>query len=270
MTIGIIGFGNMGRAIGERISQYYSVLVFDKNRIESKNNIEDAESLVELLSKSDVIILAVKPQNFDELINEIDSQYDSKLFISIAAGISTSYLEKRLPLARIVRVMPNLPAQIGEGLSAISGGVTGNQKDIDQVEELFSHVGNTLIVDEECMSIITAISGSGPGFYFRLVEKLSENERKDFLSKFISSLKKIALNFNFSETQAKILAEETGYGAEKYLLETKISPTDACNMVTSKGGTTEAGLSVLKDLDSLGEAIVLAQKRTLNMSNGNH
>ncbi len=257
----------MGSAIWERIHQHYSVMVFDKDETKfvDKNNVDKANSLKDLLIESDAIILATKPQDFDNLIEEINLYHDGKLFISIAVGIGTKYLEKKLPMARMVRVMPNLPAQVGKGLSVICGGYSSSMNDINFVENLFSFVGKTLIVDEKFMNIVTAISGSGPGFYFRLVENKSEDERKEILEKFISSLQKISLEFGFTESQAKILAEETGRGAEAYLEILKIDPRIACEKVTSKGGTTEAGLSVLEDINSLKDAVSSALKRAVEL-----
>jgi len=278
MNIGIIGFGNMGRAIGERISKDYSVLVFDRyeSKLFSPDNdfYKKCKSAKELVEESSVIILAIKPQDFDNLINEIYPFHENKLFISIAVGISTKYLESKLPTARVIRVMPNLPAQIGKGLSVLSAGFSANSDDINLTEEVFLCVGKTLLMDEKFMNIVTAISGSGPGFYFRLVDPYPTlplikgedkggglSSREQFLPEFISSLQKIAEDFGFSSDQARILAEETGKGSEAYLREMKIDPKIACQKVTSKGGTTEAGLAVLKNLDSLKNAIISAEKR---------
>jgi len=268
MRIGIIGFGNMGSAIWEKISQHYSVFVFDKNEnlFLNKKEIQKADSLEELLEKSDVIILAIKPQDLDDLAEKIYPYSKDKLFISIMVSISIKYLTEKLPHSKIIRVMPNLPAQIGKGLSIISEGYSDNKNEINFTKEIFSYVGKTLIVDEKLMNIITAISGSGPGFYFKLVENFDYEKRQEFLKLFISTLQELTEEFGFSKEQSEILAKETGFGAEAYLQEIKIDPTSACKKVASKGGTTEAGLAVLKDIDSLKNAIISANNRAIELS----
>ena len=121
--VGIIGYGNMGQAIAERIKEKYAVCVFDKdkNKISALENIVAVSDLVHLVQQSEIIILAVKPQDFKSVLDEIKSSVGEKLIITIAAGISTEYIKSLLGQSvRVVRIMPNLPSQIGRGVSVIS------------------------------------------------------------------------------------------------------------------------------------------------------
>lgn len=267
--IGIIGFGNMGSAIGQRIRTCYQVIVFDKDRSKTENisGIQAALDNIDLVKTADAVILAVKPQDFKTLLAEIKEHIKDKLVISIAAGITTAYIERQLGKARVVRVMPNLPARVGKGMICLCKGKTTHEKDLNFTQQLFGNLGKTLVLDENLMDQATAISGSGPGYNYYLNENKSIEEIKKYTEEvFIPSLTASAKKLGFTPQQAKILAETTGGGSIAFLEETKISPTDAKKQVASKGGTTQAGIEVLKKRGSLLEAVKAALRRARELS----
>jgi len=269
--IGIIGFGNMGSAIAEQLKADYQIAVFDKdkNKTENLKGINVALGIAALIKQVDVVILAVKPQDFDVVLNELKTIIDGKLIISIAAGISTAYIEKVLGKVKVIRVMPNLPVKVKEGMSCLCKGKFVDGEDLEFAEDLFKRVGKTLIVDnEDMMDDVTAISGSGPGFLCDLVEGKSLKDIQDFTEHtFIPSLTATATNLGFSPQQAKILAEITGRGTVVYLEKEHLSPEEVKKQVTSKKGTTEAGLQELKhDIKNLSAAVRAAWQRAKELS----
>jgi len=191
--IGIIGFGNMGSAIGERIKSAYTVSVFDKdrNKTESVSAIKVEGRAQEVAEDNEAIILAVKPQDFDNSLQEIKDFTRGKLIVSIAAGITTAYIEKILKGARVIRVMPNLPARIGRGVSCLCKGKSAASEDLGIAEELFKMVGETLIVDEKMLDAATAISGSGPAYVCDFLE--SGGEKEIFLRDFQGAAQALGL-----------------------------------------------------------------------------
>lgn len=268
--IGIIGLGNMGSAIAGQIKKHYQIFVFDKDRGKADNLFEMnvSTNAIELVKNADPVILAVKPQDFDPLLEEIRDSVKDKLIISIAAGITTGYIEKVLEGARVVRVMPNLPAKVGEGMSGIAGGKSAAKDDINFTNELFGRLGKTLIVSEDMMPAITAVSGSGPGFLCDLVEGRSIDDIEDFVKdNFIPSLTATAEKLGFTNIQAKILAETTGGGTVKFMEIEHLSPQAIKTQVASKNGTTEAGLRELKkNIENLTAAVQAALKRAEELS----
>jgi len=262
-NIGIIGFGNMGRAIAERIKDKYAVCVFDqdKNKTASLTNIAIADNVVELVKKSRVIILAVKPQDFESLLTEIKSLVQGKLIISIAAGISTKYIKSQLDQGvRVIRVMPNMPAQIGQGLTVLFKDKNLAEADLDMAWRLLSCVGSILSVqDEQLMNAATAVSGSGPAFFcYYIKEKTNAEKKRD---EFIKELTEAAVHLGFDKQEAKVLSEKTVSGIIAMLTEKNLSCEDIIKMVTSKGGTTQAGLEVLQRGGCVDEAVKSALKR---------
>lgn len=267
-NIGIIGCGNMGRAIFERLKDEYSLLVFDKDATKTKDllSVNVAKNITDLLNKSEAIILAIKPQDFEGILKEIKNHFRDKLVISIAAGITTEYIQKILGKVKVIRVMPNMPAKIGKGMSCLCKGQFTSEEDLGFAKSLFDNLGETLVLNEDMMDAATAISGSGPGYLYDWAEGKDLKEIKNYAATFTTTLTTSAESIGFSQLQAEILAKITTEGSIAYLEKTKLSAPEAKKQVVSKGGTTEAALEVLHKGGSLGEAVKEALKRAKELS----
>ena len=261
--VGIIGYGNMGQAIAERIKDKYTVCVFDedKNKTTALKNISVAGSLEQLIKQSEVIILAVKPQDFEALLKQIKSHLENKLIISIAAGISTRYIKSFLTQnTRVIRVMPNMPAQVGQGITVLFKDELIAEADLDIAWRLLNCIGSVISVkDEQLINAATAVSGSGPAFFCYYIKDKASAEKKH--DAFINQLTEAAVDLGFDQSEAKTLAEKTVNGIIVMLNEKNLSCADVIKMVSSKGGTTQSGLEVLRSGGSLKEAVKSAMQR---------
>ncbi|OGX15422.1 MAG: hypothetical protein A2166_04825 [Omnitrophica WOR_2 bacterium RBG_13_41_10] len=266
--IGIIGFGNMGSAIAEGIKKDYPVIVFDKDKSKTAkiSGIKLAQNNIDIVKSSDIVILAVKPQDFEKLLEEIKGVVEDKLIVSIAAGITTSYIETRLDKARVIRVMPNLPAKVRKGMICLSRGSFAHEDELNLAKALFDYLGKTLLIEENQMNAATAVSGSGPGFLYDQIQGKTKEEIKDYIVSFTTSLTNSAINIGFSKPVAEVLAQTTASGSIAYLEQMHLSPEEAKKQVASKGGTTEAGLEVLHKGGSLSEAVKAALRRAQELS----
>ena len=197
----------------------------------------------ELIKASDVIILAVKPQVFDVALKGMANvSADGKLFISIMAGITCADIEGTLaPGARVVRSMPNTPALVLEGMTAVSRGTLATDEDIFLTSSLFNLVGKTCVVDEELLDAVTGISGSGPAYVLTFIEALSD----------------AGVKHGFSRDVALLLAAQTVCGTAKLLLESHEHPAVLKGKVASPGGTAIAAMHSL-DCDGFRAAIINA------------
>lgn len=259
LNIGIIGGGNMGVAIIAGIQKQYNVFVCeqDKKRAAAlkrkyKVTISDLKTTVE---KSEVILLAVKPQSFDSVLKEIQSfATKDQLIVSIAAGITCAYIEKRLGVkTRVVRTMPNLPAQVNEGVTAICAGKMATAQDLVLTQLLFSSVSATIVVKEKWMDAITAASGSGPAYVFLFIE---------YFTKAVRSL-------GLEDKLAKALVRQTIKGSLNLLDAQKEDAAVLRARVTSKGGTTQAAMDVFTQNQTekiFRDALKAAKKRAKELS----
>lgn len=259
-TIGIIGAGRMGGTLARQMVQTgmspSDVVISDANTdvtdaVTGETGVSVASGNRDLADQADVIILAVKPDVIASTLEEIaDAVNDTKLVISIAAGIDTDTLTKGLTGGgRVVRVMPNTPLQIGKGASAYCLGSGATKEDADFVGGLFGRFGLAIKVEEKLMDAVTGLSGSGPAFTYTVIEALAEGGTTKGLS---------------SEHALK-LAAQTVFGAAAMVLETGQTPEVLTNAVTTPGGTTVAGLDVLKKeklAACLIEAVNAAAKRS--------
>jgi pyrroline-5-carboxylate reductase len=238
--IGIIGGGNMGEALIRGLLSAYKptdIMVNDISRgrmkfLHEKYRIRPLSSVAELARGSSVIILAVKPQQTDNVLSDIAAFLTPrKLIISVAAGIKTERIEKaaggKIP---VIRSMPNMPALIAKGISAVCRGRFAKGADIKFAVKILSSVGKVIEVKEEMMDVVTAVSGSGPAYFFYLIQLLTE----------------AAVENGLSEYAAKELASQTAFGAVSMILETQQDPATLRQKVTSKGGTTQAAFSVFE------------------------
>ena len=272
--IGIVGFGNMGKAIAEQLRADYQIHCFDKDaaKVAGLAGEQVFVGAKELVTKVDAAILAVKPQDFDALLEEIKPVVRDQLIISIAAGISTEHIEKILGISRVVRAMPNIPARIGQGITCLSKGKFATEEDFDFTGTLFTYLGETMRIEERLMNAATAISGSGPGYCYDLIESENIdpnniNALNDFVkNKFTPQLKLAAKGIGFKEEEADFISIATANASLALLIKTKSSPAELKKQVASKGGTTEAALEVLHKGGSLEEAVKAALKRAEELS----
>lgn len=205
-----------------------------------------------LVSQSDLIVLAVKPQNMKELLKEVSANSDNKkLFISIAAGVKSAAISRDLSgKGRIVRVMPNIGAKVLESASAVCKGPQAKRADIKITLSLFNSIGRTVFIKEDLMDAVTGLSGSGPAYVFLFIDAMADAGVKAGLPR----------------ATALELAIQTFFGASKLLLETGETPASAKDQVTSPGGTTICGLhslekgSVRADIINAVEAAILRSK----------
>jgi pyrroline-5-carboxylate reductase len=180
---------------------------------------------------ADVVVLSVKPQVFPTLLPLLAARLDARpLVISIAAGVPLQALETWLPSARVVRAMPNTPALVSAGVTALSSGARAQPSDVALATAIFASVGRVVNVDEALMDAVTALSGSGPAYMFLMVEALTE----------------AGVRLGLSPAIAATLASQTLYGAGKLLVESAESAAELRRRVTSPGGTTAAGVEQLE------------------------
>ncbi|MGA1847112.1 pyrroline-5-carboxylate reductase [Deferribacter abyssi] len=267
--IGFIGAGNMATALIKGILK--SGLLPPDDIFTSDINIEKLEALkkeyginiiykdnVRLVSNVDIVVLAVKPQIIDRILKEIDHAIDeSKLIISIAAGISTEYIERMIGKElRVIRSMPNTPALVLQGATAICSGVHAEEEDIKLAYEIFQAVGLVVIVDETQLDAVTGLSGSGPAYIFMIIEALSD----------------AGVKMGLSRDVALKLSAQTVLGSAKLLLETDMHPGRLKDMVTSPGGTAIAGLHTLEQgglRTTLINAVEAATNRSIELGRKN-
>jgi len=269
--IGIIGFGNMGSAIADRLKSNYQIHVFDKdkNKTDNLTNIDVADNIINLVNEVAVVILAIKPQDFDTVLNEIKSVVKDKLVISIAAGITTGYIQKYLGKTRVIRVMPNIGVKIGEAESSLCKGKNAKDKDLDFVKDLFNHLGKTWIMKEDMIDAATAISGSGPAYiYYDLELKKIDplHVPQELKQEYIRRLTEAAKRVGFDAQTAIELAGSTTDSSLHLTAETDIPPVELRKQVTSKGGTTEVALKILVRGGSWADAALAAKKRAEELS----
>jgi pyrroline-5-carboxylate reductase len=252
MRIALIGAGNMGEAILAGIHKKHVCLVCEprpeRQVYLGKKYRVKVGPLAEVVRAAEVVILAVKPQDFPELLAELAvGPVQGKLFVSIAAGITTKSLEKGLRQpARVIRVMPNLPALVGQGMSAVARGKRATPQDCRAIEDIFNTVGKSVVVKETMMDAVTAVSGSGPAYVFLFVECLVKAARK----------------LGFTDGEARVLAYQTLLGSARMLEQSEDSAEALRLKVTSKGGTTQAATEVFfrKDIAGIFEAALKAAR----------
>jgi len=237
MRIGFVGAGNMGGAIIKGYAD--AVFVFDVDKEKTADlaasglNVSIADSLPELVGSSDTLVLCVKPNVMGDVLDDLSILIKDHLIISIAAGISIAYIKEKLGAdTKVVRVMPNTPAMVGEGMSAMSASEGLPESDILAAEKIFNTVGVAVWVPEEQMDIVTGISGSSPAYAYLYIE----------------GLVRAGVEGGLSEEAATIMAAQSTLGAGKMVLENlgKVDPRQLCVNVCSPGGTTIEAVKVLE------------------------
>jgi pyrroline-5-carboxylate reductase len=253
--IGFIGGGNMAEAMIKGMTAKGLKDIFvseprDERRRELENayGVKTSGSNTDVASACDIIVLAVKPQNMEAVLTGISPFVDDKkTVVSIAAGINLSYLESKLKTSRLIRVMPNTPALVQEGMSVMSLCGCSYGPELNTVKSMLMSVGKVLTLPEKMMDAVTALSGSGPAFIAVFAEAM------------IASGQELGL----SSADASELAVQTLLGTAK-MLDEGMSPERLRVMVTSPGGTTEAGLKVFEERSlrgMVGSALSAAKNR---------
>lgn len=260
-TIGFIGAGKMATAI---IKGLLSSGLFDKDhiiasesnkdyahKIEKELGIKMVHNNREAAAEADIILLAVKPFVVKEVLTEIEDRIDdTKLIVTIAAGISSKKVEDVLEkTARVVKVMPNTPALLGVGMSAVCKGEHASDEDFDEVVKIFESVGKVVKVKEQEIDAITGVSGSGPAFYYYIIDEIAKAGEK------------LGLDYNM----ALELSAQTALGAAKMILESGVEPSQLITNVTTPGGTTAEGNKVLQE-SNISEILFETVKKTAEKS----
>ncbi len=239
LKVGFIGSGNMAQSMGIGLLQQgfkISQLMFSSpsrgnHPLLNDNKMTCTKENRLLVQSSDVIILATKPQQITQALDNLKQEFIGKCLISIAAGITTDKLQKMVANdCAVIRAMPNTPALIGEGMSGIYANKTARENYGHIVEKIFSAIGEWVWIDDEkLMDVVTAISGSGPAYFFHLLEAL------------VFAAKKQGLD----EDIALKLSIQTMKGAAALLKNRMRTPTELKTAVTSPAGTTAAALESL-------------------------
>ncbi len=251
--MGIIGAGNMGGAIARGVIKAGlfgagDVVVCDKipgkaDELARELHCNAVETAFEVAQAASITLLAVKPQVIEPCLEEIGEAVDrSKLIISIVAGVSARFIEDRLGEgARVIRAMPNTPALVGAGASAISAGANACAADLDEAGKIFAALGKVYRFDESLIDAVTAVSGRGPAYLFLFAE----------------CLQRAAIEAGLPESEAPGLVGQTLFGAAKLLVESEDDAATLRAKVTSPGGTTAAALAVFND-SGFEESVVAA------------
>ena len=261
--IGFIGVGVMGSSLIKSLLE--SSINSEQLCISDKSSEKAAEisssyqvkvkSITEIGQDCDVIFLAVKPQDIDTVLSELSQSLKKEtLLISIAAGKTTKFIESKLKNTNpVVRVMPNTPAQIGKGVSAISPGASATNDHLSLTKDLLSASGLVVEVAEENQDAVTALSGSGPAYFFN----------------FIEAMIKAGVNLGLTEEIATQLAIGTITGSAAMLQESGIDAATLRKNVTSPNGTTAAALKVFSDSNLekiVADAMAAAKKRAQELA----
>lgn len=241
MNIGIIGIGNMGGAILKGLveSQFMNgenINVFEINKMaikKIKHNINVFSNEIELVRNSDIIVLAIKPNLMSQVLEKIKIVLDdSKIVLSIAAGISIDYIEKIIGKdKKIVRTMPNTPAQVLEAMTAVSFNDRIDENDKYLITRILECFGKSVEIEEKLMHVYTGISGSLPAYVYMFVEALADG----------------AVLEGMPREKAYEIISQTILGSAKILLDTKKHPGQLKDEVTSPGGTTIEAIRVLEN-----------------------
>lgn len=258
--LGVIGVGKLGEALISGLLKQSDLDVVDItgsvhheasiDRVKERLGIQTTLDNRELAKGKDIILIAVKPQNMDKVLREIgDHLTPDQLLISVAASVTTAFVEERLPKAiPVVRAMPNTPSVMNAGMTGLCVGNHARPEHKGIAEAIFACVGKTVFVDENLMDGVTALSASGPAYLYVVIESLAEAGVKLGLSREVSTL----------------LAAQTMYGASLMVLESKAHPALLKDMVTTPAGCTIDGLMELEEGKlrvTLIKAVVKASER---------
>ena len=243
LKIGFIGCGKMASAIIKGIlnsseSKKFELIGSEVNTeiahlASERLGIEVISDNMELAKRVDVVVIATKPMYVLNVLEEIKPVFDeNKLLISIAAGVSTKKINSVLPSQRVIRVMPNTPALLGVGMAGISKGQHATDEDAELVYDIMSKVGKAIILDEKKIDIVTAISGSGPAFFYQVIEDMARAGEK------------LGLDYE----NALLLATQTALGSARMIeMRGELTVQNLIDNVATKGGCTFVGICSMKE-----------------------
>lgn len=241
--IGFIGAGNMGEAMIKKLLESddfnkQSIIVTAKTvetrkKIENTYNVTVLEDIKEIAKNADYLVLAVKPHQYEDILNQIrDELKENMIIISIAAGISSKFMRENLNnKTKFVNIMPNTPVMVGEGMIALYPNDSLTEEDISNLLSIFSIFGKVEVVDETLMDAVTAASGSSPAFVYMMIEAMAD----------------AAVLLGMKRDKAYTFAAQAVLGAAKMVLETKEHPAVLKDKVCSPGGTTIEGVKELEN-----------------------
>lgn len=241
-VFGFIGCGTMGNVLingimREKLLEPDQIIIYDnlisKTKQFEKEGVSVASSLKELCQKSNFLFMVVKPQDLGDLLREIAAfLHKNQVIVSVVAGASTAFIEENLNNnMKVIRIMPNTPCLVNEGMIALCSGAGVDKKDIEIVIKILKPLGKIVVTDESLMDAVTGLSGSGPAYVCLFLEALIDG----------------GVEVGLPRDLASLLAVQTVLGTAKMVQQTGKLPAELKNMVTSPGGTTSGGLLVLEE-----------------------
>jgi pyrroline-5-carboxylate reductase len=243
MKVLVIGAGNMGLAYAESIAKSNHLkdgdLMISDNAPEKTKELRKVshfdvyDNISDCADKADIVFIAVKPYHIEELFKPLkEHMVHGQIVISIMAGVTIETIQNALGIRKVVRAMPNLPAQVGKGLTSFTASDEVSRLELSTVESLLDTTGRSVLLDSENdIDASTGISGSGPAYVFY----------------FMQSMLEAALKMGFSDYDSKVLVSTTFEGAIELFKRNKLSPESWMDKVASKGGTTRAALDSMED-----------------------
>lgn len=264
MKLGFIGTGNMASAImggiiGKKMISVEEIIGADllesgREKVKEQFGIQVTEKNQEVVEKAEVIILSVKPQFYEEVINQIkDCVKKEQIIITIAPGKTLAWLaEKFGKEVKIVRTMPNTPALVGEGMTAMCPNEYMEKEEIEYVKQLLESFGRVEVVPERLMDVVVSVSGSSPAYVFMMIEAMAD----------------AAVSGGMPRAQAYQFAAQAVYGSAKMVLETGKHPGELKDMVCSPAGTTIEAVRTLEEMgfrSSIIEAMKVCEEVSRNL-----
>lgn len=236
MKIGIIGCGHMGGGIAKRLADHHEIFLYGRNQNKTEILAEQikgkiCKDAVDLLDKVELIILAVKPKDLDNVVHQISGKFSKEqILVSVLSGTTLKTLSNAFKMTMVVRMMPNMAVVQGEGVIGFSGLDTLCEKDKEKLTQLFLPLGLVRWFSESMMDGVTSLTGSGPAFVLVMIETMVDAS--------------IKMGFNAAEGQELVL--QMIQGTLSMLRETQKHPAELKWQITSPGGTTIAGLNELE------------------------
>ncbi|MBU2927564.1 pyrroline-5-carboxylate reductase [Winogradskyella psychrotolerans] len=243
MKVLVIGAGNMGFTYAEGMAESpliskHKLRIYDTDPKKIESLSKDSRFIVydnldDCLPKADIVFIAVKPYHSDGLFQQMKTMInDNQIFVSLMAGVTIDTIQQKLDVNKVIRTMPNLPAQVGKGVTSYTASKTVSNVELIMVRNLLDTTGTSIHVKtENFIDASTGISGSGPAYVFYFMQSMLEAAQK----------------MGFSDYDSKILVSSTFEGAIELFNQNNISPKSWINKVASKGGTTQAAIDSMDD-----------------------